>query len=252
MAKIQRNRQAGFEDCQEFSHCVDLLSLAIGSLKDKANPTVKMFAGPEPKNLISHFSRLKPSPPLVVYQKVRVVTGLKRLGVGLPCPNYRHRTSHSSPFSNMSLSPALFSQSSFPHTFFFFPPLPHAQPISTIEMAPLPDPGPKGAFNRFLSTISSLFKAKSPRRPPPDGDESTPIMDWAVPSIPITPLTPSQLPVPAGFELKPSEPEKEDWLEIADPESKDEYATAPDWLSYNHKRSCMILPFLPWWGSLHC
>ena len=120
-------------------------------------------------------------------------------------------------------------------------------------MSPLPlaDPEAKGVFNRFLSSISSFFKAKSSRRPPPDGDESTPIMDWEVPPIPITPLTPSQLPVPAGFELKPSEPEKEDWLEGADAESKDEYGTSPDWLSYNHKRSCMIIPLFRWWGSLH-
>ncbi|PUU81858.1 hypothetical protein B9Z19DRAFT_1062343 [Tuber borchii] len=111
-------------------------------------------------------------------------------------------------------------------------------------MAPLAKPDPK-AWNRFLSKISSLFKPKPSRRPPPDGDESTPIMDWEVPSIPITPLTPSQLPVPTGFELKSSEPEKEDWLDIADPEDKDEYITASDWWNYNHKRSCIILFPLP-------
>ena len=66
---------------------------------EKSNPTVKMFAGPEPKNIVSHFSQLKPSLPIptpsqlvvlldihsiVVYQNVRVVTGPKRLGVTLP------------------------------------------------------------------------------------------------------------------------------------------------------------------------
>jgi len=39
--------------------------------------------------------------------------------------------------------------------------------------------------------------------------------------MPPTTLTPSELPVPAGLEFKPSVPETETWLEISGPETTD-------------------------------
>jgi len=82
------------------------------------------------------------------------------------------------------------------------------------------------------------------------------IMDWPVPEIPITPLTPSHLPTPtaAGSELKPPVPEKEKekekekeepWSEIPSlQDTTDEYEDLTiNPLNYNHKRSSMLHTF---------
>ena len=96
-------------------------------------------------------------------------------------------------------------------------------------MAPLPiiNTNATGALSRLLSAISSVFKYMSSSRPlfhTQEGADGIAIMDSEVPSIPITPLAPSQLPVPTGFELKPPGPEKEPWLGNIDLQGTDEYA----------------------------
>ena len=96
-------------------------------------------------------------------------------------------------------------------------------------MVPLPisNSDTTGALSRLLSAISSIFKYMSSSRPlfqTPERADGIAIMDSEVPSIPITPLTPSQLPVPTGFDLKPPGPQKDPWLGNSDLQGTDEYA----------------------------
>ncbi|PUU81861.1 hypothetical protein B9Z19DRAFT_1062346 [Tuber borchii] len=95
-------------------------------------------------------------------------------------------------------------------------------------------------INRLLSAITSIFEFISSSRPlfQSEGADGIVIMDSEVPSIPITPLTPSRLPVPTGFELKPPGPEKESWMGIQVLQDTDEYTelTSNPW-SEKRKRS---------------
>lgn len=106
-------------------------------------------------------------------------------------------------------------------------------------MAPLPVPVPDAApaLNRLLSTISSLFKPRSPRQRASlgtsgEGIDSIEVKDRVIPSQ-----------LPADFELKPAGPEKQPWSKILDLQSADEYAESmSNPLSNKRKRSSTLSP----------
>lgn len=120
-------------------------------------------------------------------------------------------------------------------------------------MVPLPDTDPDGTyffselltkvFDIFMTlpSLSELFKPPTQRPPPTERGEIINLMDFPVPSISPTPLTPSRLPIPTGFELKPAGPEKEPWIDMPWLQSTDEYAelTSNPW-QYKNKRSSII------------
>lgn len=119
-------------------------------------------------------------------------------------------------------------------------------------MAPAarPDPGVTPCFkgSRLISAISSLFKPKpslrpSFRTPKKEKGESINLMDTPVPPIYPTPLTPSRLPTPTGFELKPAGPEKEPWMDIPSLQGTDDFdeLMSNHW-DHKHKRSSNFSP----------
>ena len=102
-------------------------------------------------------------------------------------------------------------------------------------MAPLPDCGARTVRTSLLPT--------NPSSTPPEGINLVELKVFVTPSLlPSPPTAPSELPVPAGFEFKPPEPEKELWLEISSLQSTDVYEELiSNKLNYNRKRSGMIL-----------
>ena len=117
-------------------------------------------------------------------------------------------------------------------------------------MAPLPVPDPSLQYTIYsiISKISSFFKSNPDLNPlsitHPVEVATVQIMDWGAPSMSptTTTLTPSELPVPAGLEFKPSVPETETWLEISDPETTDGLVEfVSDQWNNNGKRSSIML-----------
>ncbi|PUU81844.1 hypothetical protein B9Z19DRAFT_1062334 [Tuber borchii] len=87
----------------------------------------------------------------------------------------------------------------------------------------------------FIKSIPSYIPLSNTY---PYGVESSHILDQVVPYIPPTPLTPSLLPVPTGFELKSPGPENVPWEEDPTLKKTNEYLELIEnpW-SYHRKRS---------------
>lgn len=105
-------------------------------------------------------------------------------------------------------------------------------------MAPLPPAG-RGA----KAVLSTLFSTNSPATSP-KGINLIELKGCVTPSLLPSPppIAPPELPVPAGFELGPPEPEKEPRPETPPLQSTDvcEGPVLNRW-NYNRKRSSMIL-----------
>ncbi|PUU72429.1 hypothetical protein B9Z19DRAFT_1111748 [Tuber borchii] len=105
-------------------------------------------------------------------------------------------------------------------------------------MAPIPfvHRDAKAVLSTLLSTKSSATS--------PEGIDIAGLNGHVTPSLLPSPppIAPLELPVPAGFELGPLEPEKEPLSETARLQSPDVYEgmVSNRWNS-NHKRSSMIL-----------
>lgn len=97
-------------------------------------------------------------------------------------------------------------------------------------------------LDKGLEKIQSFFKSIVAYIPLsntyPDGVESGGLMHRPVSHIPPTPLTPSLLPVPTGFELKSPGPENVPWVEAPTLQKSNEYLelTENPW-GYKQKRS---------------